>query len=120
MELLKNAQLITGVYIALAVLLILVGLWRESIYRNESDAQQRELSSRQAKINEQQLELIRLVYKIHDTQSHNSQDISKMIAEMRREGTLSASSAKTIIENVTSNASSQTGVIDTVESPINK
>jgi len=121
MDLLKNTSLVTGLYAIIAILVFLLGLWREHIFREKSYKQQDELNLKQTKINEQQQEIIRLIYKIDQLQSKRSDAISKDIGQvknliegMRRHGIISDSTAKDMIEILESKATSQSTVSDRV------
>jgi hypothetical protein len=122
MDILKNTYLVTGLYIGAAILVILSGLWREHIYREKSNKQQDELNAKQTKINDQQQEMIRLIYKISDLQAKRSNIISQdigqvktLIETMKKEAILSESTAKTMIESLETKIQSHSSVIDVVQ-----
>jgi hypothetical protein len=121
MDLLKNTYLVTGLYVTVAILVVLLGLWREHIFREKSNNQQNELNVKQTKVNEQQQEIIRLIYKIDQLQSRRSDAISKDIGQvknliegMRRQAIISDSTAKDMIEILEIKATSQSTVSDRV------
>jgi len=121
MDLLKNTYLVTGMYVTVAILVVLLGLWREHIFREKSNNQQNELNVKQTKVNEQQQEIIRLIYKIDQLQSRRSDAISKDIGQvknliegMRRQAIISDSTAKDMIEILEIKATSQSTVSDRV------
>jgi len=121
MDFLKNTYLVTGLYIIFAILVVLLGLWREHIFREKSSKHQDELKIKQTKINEQQTEIIRLIYKIDELQSKRSDAMSKDIAQaknliegMRRQAIISDSTANDMIEILESKATAQSTVTDHV------
>jgi hypothetical protein len=119
MDLLKNTSLLNWSYVVFAILVVLLGVWREQVFREKSDKQQDELNVKQTKVNEQQQEIIRLIYKIDELQSKRSDAISKdigqvknLIEAMRRQAIISDSTAKDMIEILESKATSQSTVSD--------
>jgi len=122
MDVLKNTYLLNGLYIVVAILVVLLGLWREHVYRDKSDQQQDELKAKQTKIYEQQQEMIRLIYKISALQAKRSDTISQdigqiktLIEAMKKEAIISESTAKTMIENLETKIQSESSVIDVVQ-----
>src|SRR6266571_4214705 len=114
MDILKNTYLVTGLYIVAAFLVVLLGLWREHLSSEVSDKQQNELKAKQSIINDQQQEMIRLIYKISDLQAKRSNTLSQdvgqvknLIETMKNEAILSETTAKTIIEKLEDNIQSQ-------------
>ena len=121
MDLLKNTYFVTGVYLIVAILVVVLSLWREHIYREKSDLQQNELNMKQTRISKQQQEIMRLIYKVDELQSKRSDTISKdigqvknLIEAMRRQAIISDSTAKDMIEILESKATSQSTVSDRV------
>jgi len=107
MDILKNTYLVNAIYVLVAILVVLIGVYREHIYREKNDKQQHELTTKQIKINEQQQEIIRLIYKLNDLQAKNSHTLSSDIAqvrlaieEMRRQAIISDSTANEMIEMI--------------------
>lgn len=122
MDIFKNTYVVTGLYIGAAILLILLGLWREHIYREKSDKQQDELKAKQTKIDDQQQEMIRLIYRVGDLQAERSNVIGRdigqikaLIETMKTQAILSESTAKTMIEKLESKAQSHSSVIDVIQ-----
>ena len=50
MDLFKNTYFVTGLYLIVAILVVVLSLWREHIYREKSDQQQNELNRKQTRI----------------------------------------------------------------------
>ncbi len=126
MDILKNTYLVTGLYIVAAFLVVLLGLWREHLSSEVSDKQQNELKAKQSIINDQQQEMIRLIYKISDLQAKRSNTLSQdvgqvknLIETMKNEAILSETTAKTIIEKLEDNIQSQISGTDILKPSAN-
>ena len=121
MDLFKNTYFVTGLYLIVAILVVVLSLWREHIYREKSDQQQNELNTKQTRISEQQQEIMRLIYKVDELQNKRSDAISKDIGQvkiliegMKKQAIISDSTAKEMIEIIESKAATRSSVSDTV------
>lgn len=114
MDILKNTSLVTGLYIVVAILVLVLGLWREHIYHEKNEKQQGDLFAKQTKINDQQVtisgqqdEMFRLLLKMNEhvekqaaANSRSPKHAKALIENLASEAIISSSTAEIMIRKV--------------------